>query len=174
MDNIIQLLVIFFIIYAILSPILGKKKPQKPNGQSPNPGPNQRTRPISERSYSDAIDEIFGLKYQKTELPNTTVKLPESQYQQIPTVDYDTDLKTNYKNLETSTKMPDIDYDNLPALGLSGKAEILQVLPEPKQYSSRDVNEKTKKIQMMLKDPKTFKNLFLVTEVINKPKAFRK
>ena len=177
MDNIIQLLIFFFIIYAILSPILGKKKTQNQNRERNNiPGEDGQYKTPQRPSSTDILEEMFGFKIPKTEdqFPTNEPSSVNPEYASIPTVDYDTDLNTKYKDLETESKMPDIDYDKIPF----NEAEQIPANDESKILStavlSRQPIKKKQAIKNLLKSKDSLRNLFLSAEVIGKPKALRR
>lgn len=176
MDNIIQLIVFLFIIYSILAPILGKKKSQKAKGQVPGKYPgdvDDKTSPPT--STRDIFEEMLGFKIPKNE---DEYQGPESQSSdskdvEIASVDYDTDLKIDYKNLEAVQTIPDIDYDKLPSQE-SEPTELETSFTTKVIDTAIPFNNRTIAIKKLLMDTKTLRNLFLMSEIINKPKALRK
>jgi len=176
MDNIIQLIVFFFIIYSILAPILGKKKSQKVKGQIPSKYPGDvdvKTSPPT--STRDIFEEMLGFKIPKSEdeYQGSESQTSNSKDLEMTSVDYDTDVKIDYKDLETDQTIPDIDYDKLPSqesvpkkLESSFTTKVLD--------SAIPFNNKTIAIKQLLSNTKTLRDLFLMSEIINKPKALRK
>jgi hypothetical protein len=174
MDDIIQIVVFFFIIYSILAPLLGKRKSQKVNKKVP---PKYREdvrkeRASSRLSSNDILEDILGFKIPKTENEYSTSS-PEnrSENYDLKTVDYDTDLKVDYKNLETSSKMPNVDYDKLPFMESIKTAESQPALVLD---SSLKLNERATFLKYRIADKVELRDIFLIKEILDKPKALRR
>jgi len=176
MDNIIQLIVFFFIIYSILAPILGKKKQQKTRKQIPGDyqGDVRKTGSSPRSSGTDILEDILGFKIPKTDDEYEGYSY-ENEYNQKQkySKDYDTDLTINYKNLEQESKTVDLDYDKLSASEIKQKQQSQKKITVT--YSKlKTENKKANDIRKKLTNPSSFREIFLITEILNKPKAFRK
>ena len=116
MDNLFELLIFLFVIYSILSPILNKKKRQNTEGKVPQRYPGDvKPKTPPQPSPRDIFEEMLGFKIPKSEdeYRNPVPQASGSKNNEIPSIDYDTDLKIEYEDLETNRKMPDIDFDKL-------------------------------------------------------------
>lgn len=187
MDNIIEIIVFFFVIYSILGSIFGKKKKRRTN-DSPEP----RDQKISYKRYDEKkvvfkkpsanqeiLEELFGIKIPKTEsdygtrnveaesrdLENTSWD-PEKEFEQKVTARE----KYEYRNIEKD--VPNVDYDKLTSLeGTKRRSKTVSQI----HYDYKVVTYgKAKKLREKLLTNQSVKELFLVTEILNKPKALRK
>jgi len=180
MDNIIQIIVFFFIVYSILAPILGKKKPPQKTNKKPvkqnynyNEGVRNKPRTSSQPSSTDILEDILGFKIPKTG-GEYEKSIPESRdiNYDLKTVDYDTDLKTNYRNLETDSKIPNIDYDKLPSIESDKKFDSVQ--SELIADTLTKMSKKTRYIKSKIVNKAEIRDIFLIKEIIDKPKALRR
>lgn len=176
MDDIIQIIVFFFIIYSILAPILGKKKPQKAQKQIPADyqGDVRKTGSSPRSSGTDILEDILGFKIPKTgdEYEGYSIENGYNQQEKY-SKDYDTDLKTNYKNLEQESKTVDQDYDKLSASAIKQK-QLSQEKNRITYSQLKTANKKANDIRKKLTNPSSFREIFLMAEILNKPKALRK
>jgi hypothetical protein len=180
MDNIIQIIVFFFIVYSILAPILSKKKPPQKVNKKPakrNYGYNEdvrnKTRTSSQPSSTDILEDILGFKIPKTggEYGKPFPSRRKTDYDDLKTVDYDTDVKTNYKDLETDTTIPDVDYDKLPSVE-TAKAMISS--SEALTETSSAKNQKAKFVRDKFINKVEIRDIILIKEIFDKPKALRR
>jgi len=185
MDNIIEIIVFFFVIYSILGSVFGKKKPQQKKNQQPykQPVPQKRsgslrTQTSRQQSSQDILEELFGFKIPKPEENTYYTQKQQSEDLEYQSWDPEKDFKKKveqkekieYRNIEK--QIPDINYDKIAALETAQKklkpAEPL-TLPQKKEVSLRTLELKKK-----LRDPKTLRDLFLISEILGKPRAMRK
>jgi hypothetical protein len=161
----------------MLAPVLGKKKPQpkqKPAQRKNNYGGDaSRTRTSPPTSPTDILEDFLGFKIPRTEdeFPQSEENKSAENYN-LQTVDYDTDLKVNYKDLEVENKMPDVDYDKLPFLKSIPQEDILT--NEKILGVSSLSNEKIRFIKNKLKTKSELRYIILISEILNKPKALRR
>jgi hypothetical protein len=89
----------------------------------------------------------------------------------LPDIDnqpeFDNQLEIEKRNL------PDVDYDKLPSL------ELQQNISSSTEYHnayevSSSLNQRTVKLIRKFKNPKSLRELYLISEILNKPKALRK
>ena len=179
MDNLFELLIFLFVIYSILSPILNKKKQQNAGRKIPsrNTGDAQ-TKTSPQPSARDIFEEMIGFKIPKNDegYGKTVPQSSRTVQYEMPSVDYDTDLKVEYKDLETSQKMPDIDFDKLTTAEINQIKKKEQVIEQPpeiyKQFNPP--NKKAVEIKKKLTNPNSFREIFIISEILNKPKALRR
>lgn len=184
MDDIIQLIVFFFVIYSIVASLFGKKKTQEGETQKRTQSPYQtkgREKVYSKRqpSNADVLEELFGFK-----IPKTEDKYRAAEYDRegidLEKVSWDPEkefkkkisAREAYEKRNIKKTVPDIDYDKLSSLESAGKRTAVD---HHKIYEQKkSVNKKTEEIKRRLKSKPTIKEAFIVSELLNKPKAFRK
>ena len=172
MDNLFQLLIFLFVIYTIINSVIGKKKPQGPARKIPQESSGEdeiKTSPTSQYSSTEILQDLFGLKIPKT----------GNEYESYSQKKYPSNLETG--NLGQTNqiepeqiKMPNVNYDKLPSLELQQKniaasEEIHKAYEVGFTFNSRTLNLKEK-----ISNPKTLQELYLISEILNKPKALRK
>jgi len=178
MDNLFELLIFFFVIYSVISALMGKKKQQNTGKKIPQRYPGDaQTKTSPHPSPQDIFEEMLGFKIPKDEdeYQNTATQTSGSTIYEMPSIDYDTDLKVEYKDLETEQKIPDVDFDKLTVEQIDAikkKEEIEQNLESYKLPSH--ANERAAKIRQKLKNPFSFREIFMISEILNKPKALRR
>lgn len=170
MDNLFQLLIFLFVIYTIINAVFGKKKPKSSEREIPWEGSREvesSTSPRPQYSSGDVLEDLFGIKLPKT----------GDEYETHPPTNYPTDLEADLSEIYDQNKieksdLPNIDYDNLPSLetqldtSLSEDQSVYEV--------KRSINQKTTDLNQKFRDQKTLRELFLISEILNKPKALRK
>ncbi|MHB9041585.1 MAG: hypothetical protein ACYC4T_13095 [Melioribacteraceae bacterium] len=173
MDNIFQLLIFLFVIYTIFNTIAGKKKPQNTGRKIPqeNPGEDEtETSPNSQYSPTDVLQDLFGMKIPKT----------GSEYETYSSNKYPSNFETGGEDTLNQIEpegviLPDIDYDKLPSL--ESQQKNISV-PEEEIHKAYEVgfsfNSKTSDIKQKIKSPQTLQELYLISEILNKPKARRR
>jgi hypothetical protein len=172
MENLFQLLIFLFIIYTIFNAVFGKKKPQAKGGNVPQRNPeaqpqnnNRRAKPSSD----ELLQELFGFKIPKT----------GGEYETLPPSQYPTDLEIdlpaadNQPSVE-STVIPDVDYDKLPSLENQKNNVVYSKEYQAAYEQTNKANYRTLALVEKFKEPKTLQDLFLISEILNKPKALRK
>lgn len=184
MDNIIELLVFFFVIYSIIGSIFRKKKKQQRQQQKRPVQYRERSDnkipiPKQQQTSKDILEELFGFK---TPQPETEPTSPRSQkYEENleykswdPGKEFDKKVKERegfeYRDIEKT--VPDINYDKLSAFGTAKKiSKNSSITYEYK--TSKFSSKKTLELKSKLRNPETFRDLFIISEIINKPKALR-
>lgn len=174
MDDIIQIIVFFFIIYSILAPIFGKKKQQqnayKKKPTSTMEGESKSGSP-SNSSSRDIFEEILGFKIPKTDNDYSRTEEYPTGDRELRTINYETELQTDYRNLEKESKIPDGNYEKLAAK-IKAEAEAPHLHYDLQK--SYEENAKLVELKKRFKEPTTIKDFVLVSEILNKPKALRK
>jgi hypothetical protein len=170
MDNLFQLLIFLFVIYTIFNSAFGKKKSQKTARRIPQDDQAEvpeRTSAQSKDSSADILQELFGFKVPKT----------GGEYEQYNRKEYGADLETDLQGAEGQSSvqapLPEVDYDKLPSL------ESAQNTIQPEDYHTvyenrSSLNQRTLDILQKIRDPKTLRELIVVSEILNKPKALRR
>lgn len=185
MDDIIQLIVFFFVIYSIVASLFGKKKSKKSDtAQRPTQSPYQtkgREKVYSKRqpSNADVLEELFGFKIPKTEDKYRTAEYDREgidleKVSWNPEKEFEKKISAREAYGKRNIKKPvsDIDYDKLSSLESAGKRTAVD---HHKIYEQKkSVNKKTEEIKRRLKSKPTIKEAFIVSELLNKPKALRK
>lgn len=187
MDNIIEIIVFFFVIYSILGSLFGKKKKQQKAGPSEKPLPDiprqtrrvPQTRSPQRPSSQDILEELFGLKIPKPE-ENDQYSQPEYQenleYQSWdPEKDFKKKVeekeKYEYRNIEK--EYADVNYDKISTLEKT-KKKPKPVTIKKETLPTVSLNKRTVEIRQKLRDPQSIRDLFIISEIINKPRALRK
>lgn len=171
MDNLFQWLIILFVIYTIFKSVLDKKKTQRRDGEIPHERSGEvesDTSPRPQYSSGDVLQDLFGFKIPKT----------GDEYETYPPKNYPSDLEADLSDVYAQSKiekeeLPNIDYDKLASL------EVQQIPPTTAEYHSayEEVvlqNQRMADLKEKLKNQKTLRELFLISEILNKPKALRK
>lgn len=154
MENFIQLLIFLFIIYFLFGSIFGKKKPQDQTSEGSGAEGPKRPSPTTE----DVL-EMFGFKIPKTggeyEQPLSQPEIKKkTRLEQIK-------LKAATSELTAPTVMEEVKEEKTFADNV-------------KAYEAAQVsNERAASIKEKIKSPSTLRELILVSEILNKPKAFR-
>ncbi len=174
MDNLFQVLIFIFIIWSIVGSAF-KKKPEKTPQKVARKNPGEGKQNPSTRypkSSQDVLEEILGFK--------------------IPQQNQDDPYSTNYENenLEKSSQdvesqqldissfdrnisIPDIDYDKINAQ-VSVESEKLQTNIHQQYSLNKTENKKNLLIKSKLKTKSSLRDNFLISEILQKPKALRK
>ena len=172
MDNIFQLLIFLFVIYTIYNSLFGKKKPQRPQNNFPRNEPEEDELKSSPQprysSTDDILENLFGMK-----IPKTGGEYEDLNRNNIPQ-DYETDLPDIEKQVELAGgKITDINYDQLSTDELQQKLNWDE--DANKAYeSSKSLSMRTVELKQKIKNPATLRKLYLISEIINKPKALRR
>lgn len=154
MDNLFQLIIFLFIIYALFGALFGKKKQQQSGSENSNGEGQQKSSPSSED-----ILEMFGFKLPKSggeyEKPHPMPNLKKKtrfDRESSP-------VKTS--ELTTPTPMVEVKTEQ-------DSSEHSKIYEAPRTFNSRAVSVKEK-----IKSPTSLRELFLISEILNKPKAHR-
>ncbi|AFN75696.1 hypothetical protein MROS_2466 [Melioribacter roseus P3M-2] len=104
----------------------------------------------SPESSPDLLEDLFGIKTpQQTQNENTISWNPEKEFD-----NYKESVKTAQTKIETEFKSP--------------------VKKVNEAYQKKKVRTKADSIRMKMKNPQTLRELYLISEILNKPKAFRR
>ncbi len=182
MDNIFQLLIFLFVIYTIYNSLFGKKKQQRPQNNFPRyETGEEETKPSPKPRYSsteDILQDLFG------------VKIPKSgdEYETYPQKNYPSNLEIDLPEIEKESdtekrNIPDINYDKLISPGINYDKLISLEAQQNKTISDEphlayevgfSFNRKTNELKHKIKNHATLRELYLISEIINKPKAIRR
>lgn len=184
MDNIIEIIVFFFVIYSILGSIFGKKKQQQKKNQPQykRPVPQQRrttTNPVpSQQSSQDILEKLFGIKIPKPEGNtgySTTKSADNLEYSSWdPEKDFQkkVEQRQNYEYRNIEKEISDVNYDRIATLETTRKKVST---PEPIILKDKkEVYKKALEVRQKLREPRTVRELVLTSEILAKPRAFRK
>lgn len=185
MDNLFEIIIFFFVIYSVLGSLFGKKKQQKNQQQQQK----RKTVPASARrvpqtsapnkpSSQDILEELFGMKFPRTEEDTSYAQRRSNDNLEYESWDPQKDFekkveqkeKYEYRNIEK--KIPDINYDKLAALETEQK-KINSAKSVLAYTEIKKIDKRTNEIKNKLRDPKTIRDLYLISEILNKPKALR-
>ena len=184
MDNLIEIIITFFVIYSIISMIAGMKKqkgesnlPEKDNSDISSPDTYRYRQQKNDRIIT--IEDLFGLKIPETEYQKPETKTSENisleNLSWNPEKEFEEKIKQKesleYRNIEKN--IPDIDYDKTPSYEIAAVRRVdkqdVKVYEEKKVFENQLLNIKTK-----LKNPETVRELFIISEILNKPKSLRR
>lgn len=185
MDNIIEIIVFFFVIYSILGSVFGKKKTQQKKGPQQYKRPVPQARPRNTRaetprqqSSQDILEELFGIKIPKPEEETNYGKPIPADDLEYSSWDPEKDFqkkveqreKYEYRNIEKS--VPDVNYDKISTLETSQRKikSTPPVILQPK----KEISKRTIELRQKLRDTKNLQDLFLISEILGKPRAMRK
>jgi hypothetical protein len=184
MDNIIEIIVFFFVIYSILGSIFGKKKTQQKKNQQQykRPVPQQRRtttrRAPSQQSSQDILEELFGFKIPKPEENtgySTTNQADNLEYSSWdPEKDFQkkVEQRQNYEYRSIEKEVPDVNYDKIATLETAKRK--VKISDPIVQKNKKEIFKKTIEIKQKLREPRTVRELFLISEILSKPRALRK
>ena len=172
MDNIFQILIFLFVIYTIFNSLFGKKKPQKPQNNFPgNETGEDETKSSPKPRYSsteDILKDMFGLKIPKS----------GDEYENLPQRNYPDDLETDLPDMENQTELEkkniqDVNYDRIPSVEFQQNT-ITTDEPNIAYEVGLGFNNRTNELKQKIKNHTTLRELYLISEIINKPKAIRR
>ncbi len=161
MDNFFEILIIFFVIISILNSIFGKKKPQQKESEKQEDIPEI---PQQKQNNKEIFERIFGIPAQKSE---EEIKSQTDEYNTWNPEDEFKDL-TEHKPEEIIT----VDYDKLESLEakqheIQKKDTVISLTPLVRPSNLRLIE-----LMRIMKNPMTLRDYILVSEILNKPKAF--
>jgi hypothetical protein len=171
MDNIFQILIFLFVIYTIFNSIFGKKKPQRPQNNFPRDETGEaetQASPQSQDSSVDILQDLFGFKIPKS----------GDEYENLPRRTIPRDLETGLPGVENQIDpkkkdIQDINYDQLPSIELQKNIIVVEE-PHMAYEVAPSFNRRTVELKQKIKNPITLRELYLISEIINKPKAIRR
>lgn len=166
MDNLIEYVIILFFIFSLLQPLLSKKKKQQTGGGNQD----EKSPDVQQRNSraTQTLEDLFGLSLPKTPDYNTG-------YGNVPDSEHMTwDPAGEFKNIEgTKPKpLPDIDFDKPQAKSFIDSkrtemaADFLNQSVETESHA--DI------IRTKLRNPLTIREIILISEILNKPRALRR
>lgn len=177
MDDKILFYIVLGIIYFLFNR-LKKKKPVEPDfDSSESPSPQSGPKPIS---FEELLKEITEAKKTPAPQPTITRKVEYEKYKPEPTyVDYDDNLEDEEKDLETIPVDDDRSnkiYEeakklafNRPSLEETMKlSEVDTKYAKFKQFESKGDEGVLADYIKELHDPKGFKKILILNEVINR------
>jgi hypothetical protein len=143
----------------------------------------ESTRP-PQKSNKDILEEMFGVKMPKTDNWSTIEK--PNQYGEVSTWDPESEFKESKKIEEQKKKI--VDYDLAPSLETiydakskysnASRTDIFKsksnsIASKVEHFRSAK-NNKVMAIRSKLDDNITLKDMIIITEILNKPKALRR
>ncbi len=160
MDNLFQLLIFLFIIYSIFNVIFGKKKTQGTGANVPGkPEGEGSTKSSRSSPPTDLLEEMLGYKTRETNNEYQEPK-PNTGSTWIPPV------------IETGITDVKISEDSVPTPMDSNQTSSAS--PDQIKYSLASGNARTQELKYKIKNPSTLREFYLISEILNKPKALRR
>lgn len=191
MDNLFDIIIGLVILYSLLSPILSKKKKKTlPPYQAPkeedsvevendNPLPDYSAKSETKQESYDIlkeIEELFNQSKQQEKVERDDDWLPKNEEPPIPVkVDKPVDLYSEHVKSEQFEYIPEKAKfphykDYKPNSDSTKKPTKINFVPSKANVENKYLTE----IKYKLKNPNSFRDAFLLAEIINKPKALRK
>ena len=204
MDNIFEYIIAAFFLFSLLSSLGKKKNKNKMRKPMPGETPYERKesmsnrptqqrekvmtrpsggwgQPTSQPSPKDIFDMIFNE-------PEQIKKAPQNQpsMQQSETWDPVAEYEDKFSTSKMHTTIPEIDYDKLPAydnLKISEKnkfpkleQDIKGTKKDLKVIYEYNVLKDTRAlgIRQKILNSKSLRDFIIISEILNKPKAFRR
>jgi hypothetical protein len=178
MDNLFQLLIFLFVIYTIINALFGKKKPPRTDREIPRERTGEvesDTSPQPQYSSTDILQDLFGLKIPKT----------GGEYETYPQNRYPSNLETDLPDIDNQPEidnqleiekrnLPDVDYDKLPSLESQQKSISISEEIHTAYEVGFSFNSRTTELKQKIKNRSALQELYLVSEILNKPKALRR
>lgn len=186
--GIFEIIIIFSVLYSLLSPLF-KKKQQPPPGDAASQYP-QHTDTRSQSSEEDAIrreiERLFGMESSKS----------ENEYKREADVNYDQDsenydretvtssrqqspesVRQDYRSQEAERKNRELIEHQQEMMkkydAIKNKKIEYGNLEEIRIDESGKLSERGVSIKNLLVSPSTLRDVILVSEIIGKPKALR-
>lgn len=185
MDNIIEIIVIFFVIYSILGSVFGKKKTQQKKGPQQYKKPMPQSRPRNTRaetprqqSSQDILEELFGIKIPKPEEETSYNKQIPADDLEYNSWDPEKDFKkkveqrNKYEYRNTEKSVPDVNYDKISTLEVSQRK--LKTTQPIILQTKKDISKRTLELKQKLRETRSLQDLFLISEILGKPRSMRK
>ncbi len=189
MDNLIELIILFFVIYSFLNMIIAGKKEQKSKENFPREGEKKHyeyTSPSHPKSTNEnsyefpvSLEDLFGIKLPESQEEVQYKGEKNNRFEESESWDPEKEFEEKVKQREVLVErsieknIPDIDYDKTPSYenGNIRRVKIQNTeVYEEKKFHNKQLNE----IKRKLKNPDTLKELFIISEILNKPKSLRK
>ncbi len=174
MDNLLEYIIFFFVLWSLLSSVFGKKKQQ----QKPKPAQHRTgtTLQKEKQSYSstDIFEELFGMKIPKTggEYPPLPSKHSPQDYER----NWETESETVSleKTSEIKKEIKTVNFDTYSSLETAKSTKRIQPLTTAIKVQTEQLSTRTLDIKKKIKKPSTLREMILISEILNKPKALRK
>ena len=155
MDNLFQLIIFLVIIYSIFNVIFGKKKTQGTGPNIPNKTSGDgEQKPTPDFTAGDVLEEMLGIKIPKTE---SEYKIPIPQQVEVPEAE-----KISEVEIASNSEPELMDVTKEDKSG-----------PEKVQILINVSSQRTLELKNKIKNPSSLRELYLISEILNKPKAFR-
>ena len=155
MDNLFQLIIFLVIIYSVFNVIFGKKKPQGTGPNIPNKTSGDGTqKPTPDFAAGDILEEVLRIKIPKTE---NEYKIPIPQQLEVPEAE-----KVSEVEIASNSEPELMDVTKEDKSG-----------PEKVQILINVSSQRTLELKNKIKNPSSLRELYLISEILNKPKAFR-
>lgn len=155
MDNLFSLIIFLVIVYSVFNIIFGKKKPQNNDTKIPTKPPGDaRQKQSPDISTGDLLQEILGFKIPKTE---NEYKIPIPQPVEVPEAE----------------KVSEVEIAENAPPELMEETKTDKSGPEKVQILINVSSKRTLELKNKIKNPSSLKELYLISEILKKPKALR-
>jgi len=169
MDDLIRLIVFAFIIFFIFGSLF-RKKNQPQNQKKFPPDKSEEATKSSSDSSTEILHDLFGIP-----LPKTGGEYENSPRQSFPSRIEASASKAESFNMIEAVPGVDINYDKLPSLEKQTNLYVEQAAEPQKAYEvGLTFNNRTVELKRKIKNPISLRELYLISEIINKPKALRR
>lgn len=183
MDNIFDILLVLFIVYALLSPFLKKKKSRQiPQGQQPQSEEfEEATVPQGSQPSQDVLTEIedlLGIKRERETVPDK--KHYEMEISGDETSDYQSSEQFQFKTKEEKIdsfkfKAPTIDHsDSRKKIKSDFSQPMLDLYDYEKSIIYTEEGQVEKEFDLKFKGYSNLQKGILLKEILDKPRVFRK
>ncbi len=179
MDDIIQVIVILFIIFSFFSNAL-KKKPEKKDNrtkiQTRRVEP-RKTASTQQPSPTDILEDLLGLKLPKTDgeyqFPNRGRDYEDEDIER-ESASLENSLPETEKQPKYASTYQDVDYDKIASMESTQETKQLEFdLNKVYDYKSLE-HKKSFDIVKRIKNSSAIREAVLISEILNKPKSLRK
>jgi len=168
MDNFFDYIIILFLIYGVFKSLVGKKKK---TGDESKVEDLQTSQTPSQERRRTVLEEILGVPPIEPD-PVEPESVPKS-YQEVYST-WDPEQEFSKKKKPGPQFQQEIQVQKQTPRGLVQDApeKINQVLPFEKIENSKEL-DKVNEIREKLLNPSDIRDYVLVSEILNKPKAFQ-
>lgn len=183
MDTIFDILLVLFIVYALLSPFLKKKKSKQiPQGQQPQSDDLEEvTIPQESQPSQDVlaeIEDLLGIKRERETIPDK--KPYEMEITVDETSDYQSSEQFQFKTKEHKVdsfkfKSPTIDHsDTIQKIKADFSQPMLDLYDYGKSYKYTEEDQVGKKFDLSFEGYSNLQKGIILKEILDKPRVFRK